>query len=248
MHYAVGKNVLASFCLQFLLTMPKMFNVGKLSIIKNPNSQSAIPSRCSGVASVDVPWLDGYAGRYWGAGVRSLLPTRIRDPLQVWWRHCRWIHGELKIRRGTYCYWSMVIVTNQIVYKVQMHWRLRGISHLGPAKLVNCNQIVQWSLTVFCGEIFTSQYVKRVYRNLNRSIWVVHENPFVATSFFPFVEIQKYTRMRRQMYLISWLFRWFKFTLKPPNRITGEKLRLAIWDTFFWTFLVKFGHNGPWDI
>ena len=40
-------------------------------------------------------------------------------------------------------------------------------------------------------------------------------------------------------------FRWFKFTLKPPNRITGDKLRLAIWDTSFWTFWVKFGHNGP---
>ena len=40
-------------------------------------------------------------------------------------------------------------------------------------------------------------------------------------------------------------FRWFKFTLKPPNRIMGEKLRLAIWDTSFWTFWVKFGHNGP---
>ena len=44
------------------------------------------------------------------------------------------------------------------------------------------------------------------------------------------------------------LFRWFKFTLKPPNRITRDKLWLAIWDTSFWTFLVKFGHNGPWDI
>ena len=41
------------------------------------------------------------------------------------------------------------------------------------------------------------------------------------------------------------IFRWFKFTLKPPNRITSEKLRLAIWDTSFWTFWVKFGHNGP---
>ena len=30
--------------------------------------------------------------------------------------------------------------------------------------------------------------------------------------------------------------RWFKFTLKPPNRITHDKLRLAIWDTSFWTF------------
>ena len=41
------------------------------------------------------------------------------------------------------------------------------------------------------------------------------------------------------------LVRWFKFTLKPPNRITCDKLRLANWDTSFWTFWVKFGHNGP---
>ena len=41
------------------------------------------------------------------------------------------------------------------------------------------------------------------------------------------------------------LFRWFKFTLKPPNRITHDKLRLAIWDTSFWTFWLKFGHKGP---
>ena len=44
------------------------------------------------------------------------------------------------------------------------------------------------------------------------------------------------------------VFRWFKFTLKPPNRITRDKLRLAIWDTSAWTFWLKFGHKGPWDI
>ena len=27
--------------------------------------------------------------------------------------------------------------------------------------------------------------------------------------------------------------------------ITCGKLRLAIWDTFFWTFWLKFGHKGP---
>ena len=48
--------------------------------------------------------------------------------------------------------------------------------------------------------------------------------------------------------IFNMLFRWFKFTLKPPNRITHDKLRLAIWDTSFWTFWLKFGHNGPWDI
>ena len=41
------------------------------------------------------------------------------------------------------------------------------------------------------------------------------------------------------------VFRWFKFTLKPPYRITRDKLRLAIWDTSFWTFWLKFGHKGP---
>ena len=40
-------------------------------------------------------------------------------------------------------------------------------------------------------------------------------------------------------------FRWFKFTLKPPYSITHGKLQLAIWDTSFWTFLVKFGHKLP---
>ena len=41
------------------------------------------------------------------------------------------------------------------------------------------------------------------------------------------------------------LFRWFKFTLKPPYSIAIGKLRLAIWDTSFWTFWLKFGHKGP---
>ena len=41
------------------------------------------------------------------------------------------------------------------------------------------------------------------------------------------------------------LFRCFKFTLKPPYSIACGKLRLAIWDTSFWTFWLKFGHKGP---
>ena len=45
----------------------------------------------------------------------------------------------------------------------------------------------------------------------------------------------------------SWvhLFRWFKFTLKPPYSIACDKLQLAISDTSFWTFWLKFGHKGP---
>ena len=41
------------------------------------------------------------------------------------------------------------------------------------------------------------------------------------------------------------IFRWFKFTLKPPYSIVRGKLRLAIWDTSFWTFWLKFGHKTP---
>ena len=41
------------------------------------------------------------------------------------------------------------------------------------------------------------------------------------------------------------IFRWFKFTLKPPYSIAHDKLRLAIWDTSFSTFWLKFGHKRP---
>ena len=41
----------------------------------------------------------------------------------------------------------------------------------------------------------------------------------------------------------SMIFRWFKLTLKPPIAVAHDKLRLAIWDTSFWTFFVKFGHR-----
>ena len=37
------------------------------------------------------------------------------------------------------------------------------------------------------------------------------------------------------------VFRWFKFTLKPPYTITHGNLLSAIWDTSHWTSLVKFG-------
>ena len=37
------------------------------------------------------------------------------------------------------------------------------------------------------------------------------------------------------------LFRWFKFTLKPPYTVVHGNLLSAIWDTSHWTFFVKFG-------
>ena len=37
------------------------------------------------------------------------------------------------------------------------------------------------------------------------------------------------------------IFRWFKFTLKPPYTVASGNLLLAIWDTSHWTSFVKFG-------
>ena len=37
------------------------------------------------------------------------------------------------------------------------------------------------------------------------------------------------------------VFRWFKFTLKPPYTIMHGNLSSAIWDTSHWTSFVKFG-------
>ena len=53
--------------------------------------------------------------------------------------------------------------------------------------------------------------------------------------------------LKNQMFTepVSSVFRWFKFTLKPPYSIAHDKLRLAIWDTSFLTFWLKVGHKGP---
>ena len=40
------------------------------------------------------------------------------------------------------------------------------------------------------------------------------------------------------------VFRWFKFTLKPPYRTMRGKLQLAIWDTSFWTFFGQIWTQG----
>ena len=37
------------------------------------------------------------------------------------------------------------------------------------------------------------------------------------------------------------IFRWFKFTLKPPYTITHGNFLSAIWGTSHWTSFVKFG-------
>ena len=44
------------------------------------------------------------------------------------------------------------------------------------------------------------------------------------------------------------LFRWFKFTLKPPYTVAHGHILLTIWDTSHWTSFVKFGLKAAWDI
>ena len=44
------------------------------------------------------------------------------------------------------------------------------------------------------------------------------------------------------------VFRWFKFTLKPPNSMVHGNFFSAIWDTSHWNFFVKFGLKTPYDI
>ena len=41
--------------------------------------------------------------------------------------------------------------------------------------------------------------------------------------------------------LIISIFRWFKFTLKPPYSGASERSLSAIWDTSHWNFFVRFG-------
>ena len=48
-------------------------------------------------------------------------------------------------------------------------------------------------------------------------------------------------RSRCQNLRLPYIFRWFKFTLKPPYSGASERSLLAIWDTSHWNFFVKFG-------
>ena len=44
------------------------------------------------------------------------------------------------------------------------------------------------------------------------------------------------------------VFRWFKFTLKPPYTVAHGNFLSAIWGTSHWTPFVKFGLKTAWDI
>ena len=85
--------------------------------------------------------------------------------------------------------------------------------------------------------------VERVFIHV---VETTHLTCWIAQSYHIHIEIEPFTVCVIPQNLS--LFRWFKFTLKPPYSIAHDKLWLAIWDTSFWTFWLKFGHKGPWDI
>ena len=53
--------------------------------------------------------------------------------------------------------------------------------------------------------------------------------------------LEKKRKTVRETWVNIRLFRWFKFTLKPPYSGAHEHSLLAIWDTSHWNFFVKFG-------
>ena len=53
--------------------------------------------------------------------------------------------------------------------------------------------------------------------------------------------IKKYKEKMDKYLVLFCLFRWFRFTLKPPYTLAHGNLLSAIWDTSHWTSFVKFG-------
>ena len=47
---------------------------------------------------------------------------------------------------------------------------------------------------------------------------------------------------------VKLIFRWFKFTLKPPYTVGHENLLWLIWDTSHWNSFLKFGLRTAYDM
>ena len=120
-------------------------------------------------------------------------------------------------------------------------WKIRDPNFRGVSNWKFCSRMHFWgAMTIF--PIFYNDHQHQF--SVFVDTWKTGGPNFTVVSNWKFCS--------RMCFWELWpffpFFRWFKFTLKPPNRITHDKLWLAILHTSFWTFLVKFGHNGPWDI
>ena len=70
-------------------------------------------------------------------------------------------------------------------------------------------------------------------------------NPFTSH-----LSIYKFHRIFENYLSVAgiFIFRWFKFTLKPPNSMVHGNFFSAIWETSHRNFFVKFGLKTPYDI
>ena len=80
-------------------------------------------------------------------------------------------------------------------------------------------------------------------KQLTKVFWFIGTFTCLMNLISIVIHVKLFSQLQRNKFLT--VFRWFKFTLKPPYSIAHDKLRLAIWDTSFWTFWLKFGHKGP---
>ena len=65
--------------------------------------------------------------------------------------------------------------------------------------------------------------------------------PYLSTVLCQVGEVFVLCLMEAMVHQTSTVFRWFKFTLKPPYTIMHGNLSSAIWDTSHLTSFVKFG-------
>ena len=102
-------------------------------------------------------------------------------------------------------------------------------------------KLTQWGSQILTW-ILTSQMM--VTKNPQN----VHIESIFGQFWWPSYLTSKLMSISVNLIVSIYFFRWFKFTLKPPNSITHGNLLLAIWDTSHWNFFVKFGLKTTWHI
>ena len=95
---------------------------------------------------------------------------------------------------------------------------------------------------LIAGELFTTMRAKGFVAFAMVSTLYMQIHGFLGLVCFKTMfkdAIQFYCRGTTLHFML--VFRWFKFTLKPPYTVASGNLLLAIWDTSHWTSFVKFG-------
>ena len=94
---------------------------------------------------------------------------------------------------------------------------------------------------------------KKIIFNLTFSIFqfnkIIYFNcKYFTCSYENIMNVWKNWKKWMSSQVSCFVFRWFKFTLKPPYSIMIGNIFLAIWNTFHRNIFVKFGLKTPYDI